>query len=149
MAVVQDLNTKPQKTQQLVDLLGVSVNQFLLLTQRETVPFLVLTQRKDVLQRIASARRPDSTIQDLCVSPPTNLAAVLGFLLVQPSTDVEDSAMSHLTGVAPGLQNSDLASLIKLDPVLVACEMLKTAADEDEGDVSKVCIISTALLGVV
>lgn len=138
MAVVQDLNTKPQKIQQLVDFLGMSVSRFLVLTQRETIPFLVLTKKVDVLQRIASARKPNSSIRDLCLSPPTNLAAILGYLLTQPSTDIENSAMTHLIAVSPDLGDSDLASLIKLNPVLVACEMLKAAADKDEENRSKV-----------
>lgn len=121
-----------------MDFLGIDVNKFLVLTQRETIPFLVLTGRADVLQRIASARRPDSSIQDLCLSPPTNLSAILAFLLMQPATDVEHYTMSRLTDVAPGLHNTDLASLIKIDSVQIACEMLKIAGDEDESNMSKV-----------
>lgn len=138
VAVVQDLHAKPKQIQHLVDFLEMSVAKFLVLTQRETIPFLVLTKKKDILQQIASARKQNSSIQDLCLSPPTNLAAVLAFLLVQPATDIETSAMNHLLEVAPDLQSSDLATLIKLDPVLVACEMLKTAADQDEGDPAKI-----------
>lgn len=138
VSVVQDLHTKPQKIQQLVELLEMNINTFLLLTQLETIPFLVLTHKKDVLQRIASARHPKTSIEDLILSPPKNLAAVISFLLAQPSSDVEQSAWSHLTEVAPGLQKStELANLIKLDPVLIACEMLKAAGDQDETNVTK------------
>jgi len=148
VAVVQDLSTKPQKIQCLTEFLGTSVGHFLVLTQRETIPFLVLTKRKDILQRIASARKPGTSIQDLCLSPPRNLAAVLGFFLTQPSTDVEHSVISHLTEVAPGLHDSDLASLVKIDPVLIACEMLEIAADTDEANLPKVCTVDSSILGL-
>lgn len=138
VSVVQDIHTKPQKIQRLVDFLAIDVDHFLVLSQRETLPFLVLAQRKDVLQRIASARGGDTTIQDLCLSPPQNLAAILAFLLSQPSKDVEASTMRCLLEVAPGLVGDNLASLIKLDPVLVACELLKSAGDDEERNLSKV-----------
>ncbi|KAL1301669.1 hypothetical protein AAFC00_005888 [Neodothiora populina] len=138
IAVVQDIITKPQKIQQLAELLEMRINSFLVLTQRETIPFLVFTKKTDVLQRIAMARGPDTSIQDIILSPPSNLAAVLAYLLAQPSSDVEQSAMNHLTDVAPGLRNSDLAGFIKLDPVLIACEMLKAAADEDQSGLTRI-----------
>lgn len=138
VAVVQDLNFKPQKIQQLVDFLEMSVNNFLDHTQRETIPFLVLSKKTDILERIASARHPNTSVQDLILSPPANLSAVLAFLLAQPSSDVEHSTWAHLIDIAPGLESKiDLASLIKLDPVLIACEMLKAAADEDEANLTK------------
>ncbi|THY55817.1 hypothetical protein D6C98_04012 [Aureobasidium pullulans] len=137
VAVVQDLTTKPQKAQQLAEFLGMSVSHFLLLTQRDTVPFLVLTRKKDILQRIASARSAETNIQDMCLQPPANLAAVISTLLFQPSSDVEGNATRCLAEVAPGFQSSDLGSLVRSNPVLIACEMLKAAGDEDESNASK------------
>ncbi|KAI4730691.1 hypothetical protein E4T49_01590 [Aureobasidium sp. EXF-10728] len=137
VAVIQDLTTKPQKAQQLSEFLGMSVSHFLLLTQRDTVPFLVLTKKKDILRRIASARSAETSIQDICLQPPANLAAVISTLLYQPSSDVEGNATRCLAEIAPGFQNSDLGSLIRSDPVLIACEMLKTAGDEDDSNASK------------
>lgn len=116
----------------------MSVSHFLLLTQRDTVPFLVLTKKKDILQRIATARSADTSIQDICLQPPANLAAVISTLLFQPSSDVEGNAIRCLAEVAPGIQTSDLGSLIRSNPVLIACEMLKTAGDEDESNAPKV-----------
>ncbi|KAI5198982.1 hypothetical protein AUEXF2481DRAFT_78310 [Aureobasidium subglaciale EXF-2481] len=132
VAVIQDLTTKPQKAQQLSEFLGMSVSHFLLLTQKDTVPFLVLTRKKDVLQRVASARSANTSIQDMCLQPPANLAAVISTLLYQPSSDVEGNATRCLAEIAPGFQSSDLGSLARSNPVLIACEMLKTAGDEDE-----------------
>ncbi|KAH0016235.1 hypothetical protein KCU80_g18820, partial [Aureobasidium melanogenum] len=73
----------------------------------------------------------------LGMSPPANLAAVISTLLFQSSSDVEGNAIRCLAEVAPGIQSSDLGSLIRSNPVLIACEMLKTAGDEDESNASK------------
>jgi hypothetical protein len=106
------------------------------------VPFLVLTKKKDILQRIASARGIEANIQDICLQPPANLAAVISTLLLQPSSDVEGNATRCLAEVAPGFQSSDLGSLVRSNPVLIACEMLKTAGDEDASNASKVSTMS-------
>lgn len=118
----------------------MSVPQFLLLTQRETIPFLVLTKKRDILQRIALARAPDTSVEDICLQPSANLAAILALLLVQPTHDVEASAIEILTEVAPAFAKSDLTGLLKLDPVQISCEMLKAAGDEAGGNDSKVSL---------
>lgn len=130
VSVVQDINARPQKAQQLCDLLGLEVNELLVRTQRETVPTMVLTKKRDVLQRIAFARK--TSVQDLCLQPRTNLAATLALLLGQGSADVEEAAMDCLSAAAPDLQGTDLGNLVKIDSVLVACEMLKRSGDVPE-----------------
>jgi serine/threonine-protein kinase ATR len=129
---MKDLHNKPQKAQQLSDLTEQSVSSLLLLTQAEILPHLVLTKRKDILQRIATAR--GTTIQDICTQPRRNLAGILALLLCQQVTDVEKSAMETLVAVAPAFQenDNDLSDWVKLEPVLVACEVLKAAADQHD-----------------
>ncbi|ORX98750.1 hypothetical protein BCR34DRAFT_142938 [Clohesyomyces aquaticus] len=129
-AVFKDLQTKPQKAQQLADLTEQSVNNMLLSSQAETLPYLVLTKRKDVLQRIATAR--GASIQDVCTQPRRNLAGILALLLCQPVDDIEKSAMEALFAVAPDFKanNQDLSFWIRPEAVLVACEVLKSAADQ-------------------
>lgn len=145
VAVVQDLFSIPQKAQQLAEFLEMTVDRFLLLTQRETIPYLVLTKKHDVLQRIAAARSyargQKCTVQDIILQPQANLAAILALLLSQPSTDVEATASSLLAEAEPNLKHQDLAGLLKIDSVSVACELLKTAADEDEGRKAKVSML--------
>lgn len=132
VSVVQDLGIKPQKTQQLCDLLGIGVNTFLVHTQRETLPALVLTKKKDIIQKIAGARSNGSTAKDVCMQPRSNLASILTLLLVQPWADPENSALACLAEIAPEFQNTDMTGLVKLDPVLVACEMLKYCGEEHQ-----------------
>lgn len=127
--VVKDTISCPQKVQQLSDLLGMGVNDLLLLTQTDTIPYLILTRKRDVLQRIAQARGPTMTVQDLWLQPSKNLAVVLAFLLVQPSEDAEHEAIALLRDAAPSFAETDLAALVKVDPILISCEILKHAAD--------------------
>ena len=143
VAIVKDLHSRPQKAQQLSDLLGLSVNQMLLMTQTSTLPYLVRTKRTDLLQRIAAAR--GTSIQDICTQPRKHLAAILADLLSQPVNNVEKTSMETLVAVAPAFaeNGNDLASWIKLEPVLVACELLKVAAEESETDKARVSMLSS------
>ncbi|KAF1987090.1 hypothetical protein K402DRAFT_463189 [Aulographum hederae CBS 113979] len=126
VVVVRDLHTRPQKAQQLCDLMGVSVNQMLLDTQAETIPYLILTKKKDVLHRIAAAQGKD--IHDICMKPRKHLASILAILLSQRMEDIEQATMDLLCEAAPGFRETDLASLVKLEPILTACELLKAAS---------------------
>ena len=131
VSVVQDLLCRPQKIQLLSDFLQIGVDRFLLLTQQDTLPSLILTKKRDILQRLALARGPRTKVEDICLQPRTNLAAILALLLLQPSPDIEATATAILADTVPALRDHDLVSLIKLDPMLIAAEMLKVAGDED------------------
>lgn len=131
--VIKDLQTRPQKAQQLADLLEISVNQMLLLTQAETLPYLVLMKKKDILQRIARARGPSISVHDICLHPQRNLVAILALLLRQPSANIEKTAMDYLCEVAPAFrEQNDLSGLVGTEPFLIACDLLKAASDEGE-----------------
>ena|ERR1700712_3302952 len=135
--VVKDLTSCPQKAQQLSDLLGLNggVDELLVLTQAETVPFLVLTKRHDILQRIAQARK-STHLQELIMDPPRNLAGVLSRLLLETG-DTEHAASSLLQDAAPSLHNK-FVEVVKIDPILTACEILKAAGDSNENTKAKV-----------
>ncbi|KAL9081035.1 MAG: hypothetical protein Q9157_000351 [Trypethelium eluteriae] len=129
VSVVKDLIGRPQKVQQLADLLQISVNHYLLATEHETLPFLVSAKRRDILERLAAAHGPETTIQDVCMQPRANLIAILSQLLLEPASDIQSGVMTSLCEVAPGFAEYDLASLVKLDSILIMCEMLKAAGD--------------------
>lgn len=131
ITVVKDLQTRPQIAQQLSDLLVMSVPEFLVLTQTFTIPYLILTKRRDILQRIAQARGGDCSLWTLCTDT-TNMAATLAYLLIQPSTDIERMIIALLTEITPEFSNVDLAELAKAEPITIATELLKTAAEDDE-----------------
>lgn len=133
---VKDFHKRPQTVQYLADILRMSVNQFLMFTQTETIPHLVLVSNKLVLQRIASTR--NLRVLDLCMQPRRNLAAIMATLLLQQYSDYEKSIMNLLCAIAPEFAEHDLTSLVRLEPVLIVCELLKATGDTDEERKQKV-----------
>ncbi|KAI8936862.1 hypothetical protein NX059_006098 [Plenodomus lindquistii] len=129
-SVVKDIIKKPQKAQQLADLTEQSVRQLLVYTQAETLPHLVLSKRKDVIERIAQARK--ASIVEVLTQPRTNLAKILALLLSQPVADVERNAMDILAAVEPAMRessNNRLEAWVTLDVTGIAIEILMLAAD--------------------
>ncbi|KAH8732219.1 hypothetical protein GQ44DRAFT_602205 [Phaeosphaeriaceae sp. PMI808] len=132
-SVIRDIINKPQKAQLLADLTEQSVRQLLILTQAETLPHLVLTKRRDIIEKIAQARK--ASIGEVLTQPRRNLAKILALLLCQPVSDVESSAMEALATIEPAIRegsNNKLGSLIAADITGVAIEILMLAADQDE-----------------
>lgn len=156
VAAVRDLMSVPQKTRLLADFLRRTVDQFLLSTQADTIPFLVLTKKKDILRRIAAARSAAivggratgngagkngakttgaaASIQNIIVQPRSNLAGVLALLLCQRSEDLdpEEYITAVLSDCVPEWTEQEISSLIRLEPFLVVAEMLKTTGDEED-----------------
>ena len=129
VAAIQDLHKKPQIAQQISDLLSLSVSEFLVNTQVHTIPYFVLTKRRDVLQRIAEAC--DKSIMSICREH-GNLAAILSNILLQAQGDVENLVMVLLNAVSPEFKNVDCSELLKSEPQATATELLKAAGDMDE-----------------
>ena len=132
VSVVLDIHLRPQKIQQLCGILGLDVNQFLTMTEGNTIPSLVLHRKKEILQRIASARGADVTIHDVCLQPRSNMAAILTLLLSQPGANVEEAAFQCLTEVSSGFRAVDLDTLVKTEPTLLACELLKFIGEQPQ-----------------
>ena len=129
ISVVKDISSCPQKVQQLSDLLSIDVDGLLLLTQAETIPYLTLTKRKDILERIASARGPNTNIRDLWRQPSKNVAAVVSSLLLHHNSEAEKAILALLCEVDPDFTEIDLSTLVNIDPVLCASEILKATGD--------------------
>jgi serine/threonine-protein kinase ATR len=132
-SVIKDIIKKPQKAQLLADLTEQSVRQLLILTQADTLPHLVLTKRRDIIEKIAQAGR--SSVGEVLTQPKRNLAKILALLLCQPVADVEASAMDSLTAIEPAIRegsNNKLETLVAADITGVAIEILMLAADQDE-----------------
>lgn len=129
ISVVKDIFFCPQKVQQLSDLLSIDVDDLLLLTQTETIPYLTLTKRKDILERIALARGPSTRIKDLWRQPPKNVAALVSSLLLHHSSETEKAILTLLCELDPDFTENDLLTLVNIDPIFSACEILKTSSD--------------------
>ena len=129
VAAVQDLHRRPQVIQQLSDLLGISIADFLVRTQVYTVPYYVLTKRQDILQKIAEAC--NQSVMSLCREH-NNLAAILSTILLQAPSEAETYVMALLNAISTEFQHVDCIELLKSEPQATAAELLKSAGDLDE-----------------
>ncbi|KZF22699.1 hypothetical protein L228DRAFT_247070 [Xylona heveae TC161] len=129
IAAVKDLQNRPQIAQLLSDLFTIKVSDLLIQTQIYTLPYLVLHQRSDLIQRIAQAR--GVSVRVLCLDK-SNLAAILALLLVHPSTDVEKTTMALLYRASPDLQGADFMDIVASDPITLTYELLRAAGEGDD-----------------
>lgn len=133
VSVAQDLQTRPQKADLMCDLLEVDLDGFLAETQSYTVPTLVLTKKKDILQRVANARRAGSPIYDLIMASKTTMAATAALLLLQPVNDPEEAGNECLSAASSTFRGEDMALIVKTDAPRIACELLKLTAEAADG----------------
>lgn len=132
MTVVKNFKSRPYMAEQLCDLLGMNVDDFLRLTELYTLPYLVLTRKRDIISRIGASYKDVKSPFDIC-SEKSNLAAILAFLLSQPSSNPEGMAMSALTEVDTAFKGRALAELVRTEPILIACDLLKGLGDSENG----------------
>lgn len=140
--VVKNLHNRPQMATQLCDLLGMNVDGFLQMTEIHVhiLPYLVLTRKKDVIMRIARASdssEGNKSLFDLCKTR-KNIAAILALLLIQPSSDPEKMIISVLSELTERFQGLKLGALLRSEPILLACELLKGLGDASEAEESRV-----------
>ncbi|KAI4208635.1 MAG: hypothetical protein LQ348_000112 [Seirophora lacunosa] len=129
--VVQDLQSRPQVAQHLSDLVSLTVSELLRLTQIHTLPYLVLTRRSDILQRVAKAC--GRSIQELCLEKSyTNMSAILAYIMMRSSSETEATIMAALQAISSDFVHVDCSDLVKAEPMLIASELLKAAGDGDD-----------------
>lgn len=143
ITAVQDLVTCPQKTQQLAEILGMTIAQFLVLTEVQTLPWLVLLGKQDVLQRLASAHSTSTSVWSLCMMK-HNLPPVLALLMVQEPAKAEATVLQLLQRASHEFKGLDVSNLLRSDIVPTACEILKLTGDGDAVSRDKV---RTAFVG--
>ncbi|KAJ6018089.1 hypothetical protein N7451_001468 [Penicillium sp. IBT 35674x] len=131
VAVVKNLQTRPYMAEQLCELLGMKVDSFLRLTEVHVLPYLVLTRKRDIICRIGASRDEVESPFDVC-SEKNNLAAILAFLLAQESSNPEAMIMSLLAEIDPAFKGRTLAELVRIEPILIACDLLKSLGDAGE-----------------
>ncbi|CAG8024016.1 unnamed protein product [Penicillium olsonii] len=131
VTVVKNLQSRPHMAEQLCDLLGMKVDGFLRLTEIHVLPYLVLTRKRDIICRIGASRNEGESAFDVC-SEKNNLAAILAFLLSQQSDNPEAMIMSLLAEIDPAFKGRSLAELVRIEPILIACDLLKSLSDAAE-----------------
>ncbi|EAA61621.1 hypothetical protein AN6975.2 [Aspergillus nidulans FGSC A4] len=131
VTVVKNLQSRPYMAEQLCDLLGMTVDDFLRLTEVYVLPHLVLWRKREVIARIGCTYKDAKTPFDIC-SEKDNLAAILAFLLCQPSSEPQKMIMSTLSAVDPAFNGRTLAELVRIEPILIACDLLKGLGDSED-----------------
>ncbi|OGE54809.1 hypothetical protein PENARI_c005G02231 [Penicillium arizonense] len=131
VTVVKNLQSRPHMAEQLCDLLGMKVDGFLRLTEVHVLPYLVLTRKRDIICRIGASRNEGESAFDVC-SEKNNLAAILAFLLSQQSDNPEAMIMSLLADIDPAFKGRSLAELVRIEPILITCDLLKSLGDVGE-----------------
>lgn len=109
------------------------MRQLLVLTQPYTLPHLVLTKRRDIIEKIAQARKV--SVAEVLTQPRNNLAKILALLLSQSVPDVESHAMETLAAIEPAVRegsNNKLEALVALDITGVAIEILMLSAEREQ-----------------
>jgi serine/threonine-protein kinase ATR len=140
---VKDIFVRPQTTQLMADLLGVSVTEFLLLTQTFTLPWLVLLGKSDVIKRISEARK-DKEGWLACMET-SNMVAILAFLLAQRSDDVENFVMSRFKAVSSQFKQVEFSDLMRVEPASQVFHLLKAAGEADDAKKARVMFIDKYL----
>ncbi|KAI1105988.1 phosphatidyl inositol 3-kinase [Jackrogersella minutella] len=130
-SATKDLTSRPKLTILLAELLDMSVPELLLYIQKYALPWLVLTKKRDVIQKIADARN-EKEIWQPCLDE-TNLGPILALLLTQDTSDIRQYCMSLLEHISPHLNKSDgLLELLRIEPIGTTLELLKAAGDAEE-----------------
>jgi serine/threonine-protein kinase ATR len=127
---IKDLVSKPQTSKMVAELLHTSVPVLLKLTQTHALPWLVLTKKREVIQKIAEARGEKETWEPLIDGH--NLGATLALLLVQDVPDLQAYCMSLFRHVCPHFENFSLVDLLASEPTLTALELFKACGDADD-----------------
>ncbi|EEP77729.1 hypothetical protein UREG_02578 [Uncinocarpus reesii 1704] len=118
---------RPHMVDLLCDLIGMKVDSFLRLTEVHVLPYLVLMRKKDIIARIVRTY-DDKSVFSLCTTR-ANIASILSLLLTQQSTDLETTIPTILSEISPDFKDLRVADLIRMEPILIACELLKGIGD--------------------
>ncbi|KAK4102952.1 phosphatidyl inositol 3-kinase-like protein [Parathielavia hyrcaniae] len=129
-SAVKDLVSKPQTARLIADMMQMSVLDLLLTIQKHALPWLVLTKKREVIQKITEARGESETWQT-CMDP-ANLPCILALLLVQDVPDIAAHAMSLLGHVSSHVDRFELVELLRTDPLTIALELFKAGSGANE-----------------
>lgn len=127
---IKDLVSKPQTTKMVAELLHTSVPVLLRLVQTHALPWLVLTKKREVIQKIAEARGETDAWEPLIDG--YNVGATLALLLVQDVPDLPTYCITLFRYVDPHFDRFSLVDLLASEPTLTALELFKACGDADD-----------------
>ncbi|KAJ9155587.1 Protein kinase rad3 [Pleurostoma richardsiae] len=129
-SAVKDVVSRPQTTIAIAELLQITLNEFLLLIQTHALPWLVLTKKREVVQKIAEARGEKEPWQT-CLDN-ANFGSILALLMIQDVPDVENFAIGLLRHISSHFDGTSLIEYLRADPVPTALELLKASGEAIE-----------------
>ncbi|KAK8008761.1 Protein kinase rad3 [Apiospora marii] len=129
-SALKELASQPRTASLLADMLEMNVAQFVMITQKYALPYLVSAGKRDVIQKIADLRKESHSWQP-CLDV-DNVGPILAFLLVRDTENIPENAMNSLREISSHFDELAFTDLLKIEPVMTSLELLKAAGDADE-----------------
>ncbi|KAK8061288.1 hypothetical protein PG994_007654 [Apiospora phragmitis] len=129
-SALKELVSQPKTANLLADMLEMTLPQFVLVTQKYALPYLVSAGKRDVIQKIAVLRKESEPWQP-CLDA-DNVGPILAFLLVRDAQNIPESSMNSLREISSHFDELAFVDLLKIEPVMTSLELLKAAGDADE-----------------
>lgn len=130
--VVRQYQSKPQIVETLISWLGMTMDSFLILTEKFTVPYLVLEGKKEMIRRIG--KNSNRTMAVVCHD---NMNHIMPVLLIQDVPNVEKHAINLFRTLSKKFDSSSLKELLWPDATFVAAELLIFAGDAGKDEVDR------------
>lgn len=127
---VKDVISQPRITGLVAELLGITVNEFLVKVQSYALPWLVLQGKKDVVDRIAGARKHGNAHS--AIVDTVNCGPILALLLVQPVEDVAAFTMAKLSEISSHFESMEFPQLVRSELTQIVLEVFKLAAEGND-----------------
>ncbi|RYP19412.1 hypothetical protein DL765_003385 [Monosporascus sp. GIB2] len=129
-SAVKDCVTQPKLIRILAELMLMNIQDLILYIHGHAMPWLVLTKKRDIIQKIAEVRGEEEPWQP-CLDN-ANLGPILALLLVQEVSDVQEYSMTLLRQISSHFDGLSLVELLQMEPLITTLELLKAAGDADE-----------------
>lgn len=146
--MVKDIVPRPHMADRLADLMGLSAEDLLQLTESYTLGYFIRNGEKEIIEKIAKSHHKDKSAFDLCMEK-KNLGPILAYLLSQPISDPETTIQGLLTHVDPSFGEISIDELFRTEPIAVAVELLKGLADAGDNRQRAAVVWTRSASGIV
>ncbi|RYP77529.1 hypothetical protein DL771_001102 [Monosporascus sp. 5C6A] len=144
-SAVKDCVTQPKLIRLLAELMSMNIQDLILYIHGHAMPWLVLTKKRDVIQKIAEVRGEEEPWQP-CLDN-ANLGPILALLLIQEVSDVQEYSMTLLRQISSHFDGLSLVELLQMEPLITTLELLKAAGDADETHKPHMALLILAAFG--
>ncbi|EMR70330.1 putative protein kinase rad3 protein [Eutypa lata UCREL1] len=129
-SALKDYIAKPKLIRLLSELMSMNVPELIIYIHSHAMPWLVLTKKQDVIQKIAEVRGEEESWQP-CLDN-ANLGPILALLMVQEVPDVPEFSMALFRQISSHFDALTFVELLQVEPLVTTLELLKAAGDADE-----------------